>query len=270
MVYSIIFVIGQSPTSMTTRIMIVGTEGAGKSAFANTLAPKDIFVSKASFSRVTSEVTYACFKRFNRDIVLYDTPGFMSEKFEDKHLEEEIVKMLYNCLVTTSPGFHCIATVIPIGRFTNEMRKILQNIIQCFGREALEKHMIFVITNIDKIEERKSLEEVLQDPETTDSNLQTAINDAGGRYIGIDNTLPRHENENNIKHFLKLIDDLTDKNNTCYTHEMFNFVEDKIGIIEKAYSQYPIVTRRQVVVNELIKKKKESIWERVRVFFLGR
>ena len=98
----------------------------------NTILGKKIFPESSSATSITKYATAHMEVVFSEEIRVVDTPGL----FDTEISNQETLLELTKCLLLSSPGPHVVAFVMPVGRFTPEIRESFQIILDTFGSEV--------------------------------------------------------------------------------------------------------------------------------------
>ena len=192
-------------------MLIAGIRGVGKSAFANSIAGREIQDSKADFGTVTKKAAKIKSNLNDKSLIYFDTPG-LSKDME----EEKVVKEYNKCLVKAAPGLHAILIVQKATTFTDDNHHFLKTFTKRFGENSW-KFVLFVFTHVDELDEDLKVQ-----LENGDTRLHEWLKKCDGRYVGINNMIHGLKNQQQILRLLSAVDSLVKKNNEeIYTNEKF-------------------------------------------------
>lgn len=123
------------------------------------------------------------------------------------------------CIGLTCPGPHCILLVLGLTRFTKEEKDSIDLFIKQFGNNVF-RYFIIVFTRKDDLDrDGKTIDDFV---ESAPENLKVIIRKFSNRYIAFNNRADSPEKETQVKHLLKMIDEVVRQNNgTCYTNFMY-------------------------------------------------
>ena len=129
-------------TGYDRSIFMVGTTGAGKSAFCNFLANEEVFEDGGGFMSVSQGGACCRFQFNSEDVLIIDSPGFCDSIRKDSEIFNELCKVG----VIAEDGTDAVAVVVNgIERFSDNHRKAFTMMEQMGG--SFWEHAFIVFTN---------------------------------------------------------------------------------------------------------------------------
>uniref|UniRef100_A0A671P5W8 AIG1-type G domain-containing protein n=1 Tax=Sinocyclocheilus anshuiensis TaxID=1608454 RepID=A0A671P5W8_9TELE len=188
----------------STRMVLLGETGAGKSAAGNTILGQKVF---------KSAVTNKCLKKHamvaGRIVSVVDTLDF----FDTKKNPEQLVRETARSISLSRPRPHAFLIAFPANmRFTEREEQIPQMVQILFGEDAL-KYSIILFTHGDQLE-GGSIEKLIEG----NCALRHLVQQCGDRYHVLNNKNIKDRKQ--VNHLLLMIDRMIVQNGRYYTNEM--------------------------------------------------
>lgn len=147
-------------------LVLLGTNGAGKSSTGNTILGRQAFTTERGSTSGTRDVAVESGTVDELSVIVYDTPGFsdtdMSED-EKQRLINEKERDLGPC---------AFILVLRADRFTEEERETVEKIEKLLGEECLKKTWI-IFTRGDELEDRNlTIQEFINENEALKKLIQ--------------------------------------------------------------------------------------------------
>ncbi|XP_029931740.1 uncharacterized protein LOC115376352 [Myripristis murdjan] len=220
----------------TTRIVLLGKTGAGKSSLANTIFKDTVFETGSSPQSQTSVCKAESRSVNGRSVTLIDTPGFFDTEKTEEQLKKEIVK----CVLECAPGPHAFLIVLKLGRHTDHEETVVKKISQYFSEEAF-RYATVVFTHGDDLHEGMQIHDFVNQSES----LRELVEKCGRRFCVVDNKCWKHNqqdpyrsNKFQVAQLLCAIDKIIEDNNGgCYTNELLEAAEREIQKEEERIRQ---------------------------------
>lgn len=200
------------------RILLIGNAGVDISTTGNTILGFRAFNTKVSASSVMKQTQYKETTRFDKKLVVVDTPGL----FDTYRTEKEILVDMTKWYALVSPEIHAIILVVQVGRITEEVQETVDFLIKVFD-DDLKDFLVVVFTNKDRLEDEDlSIDDFVKTIDSS-SNLRKLIDQSKGRYSAIGYRGQEEDRVKEVKHILSLIGSIKGKDGqNCYSNEVFH------------------------------------------------
>lgn len=198
-------------TDKSRRVIVcVGITGSGKSSTCNTLAGRThkAFLLSDSMVSVTSAVSHRDYTFLGQDYRVIDTPGVGDTSRTPETIHAELTR-----LEGLAPhGVSAFVVVVPKGRFTEQQRAAVEEIVRLFGPSVHAYAMLAITSAIDMASTERHLltrDELLEDLSRLPAShyLRRFVEELELRVVPVENHLdPHRQNSRFLLH--QRVDDI--------------------------------------------------------------
>ncbi|XP_039902728.1 GTPase IMAP family member 7-like [Simochromis diagramma] len=168
-------------TSTKLNLVLVGMSGTGKSASANTILGKKVFMSKASSKPITAECQVAETEINDIHVRVIDTPDIFDDDLKSTDKEKHVKQCKKSCEL----GLCVFVLVMHVSRFTDGERDILKRLEKSFGNKVSEQTVILFTRGDDLQQAGMKLEDFLG---SCQPKLKEIIEKCGNRCVAFENS----------------------------------------------------------------------------------
>lgn len=193
-------------------MVVFGLPSSGVSSTANTIVGEKLFQDGVTLDGTTKKCQMESRTRFGYVLKVVDTPGFLFDK--TRRTAEELFPGLKKSIMLLPPGPHIVLVVLPLDRTNDDLHHMI-HCLKCF--ENLSRHVIVILTKVDKIEKDRSgwKQEIFES-----ENLSELLEFCGNRVVSFDNT---SKSEQQAKELLDTVIKVVEGNKSeCFNTAYFS------------------------------------------------
>ena len=234
---------GGAAPEVERRIVLLGRAGAGKSASANTINGRHVFL-EARWGRFhTTECQRCVVTRYGRKLEVLDTPGFLLDSdITSPKVKREFAKTIG----ISSPGPHVFVFVCPTPHMHKCDVDVFQKFVLLFGEEVL-RYTILLFSKADDLDYFSLTRQafILSAP----PEWKIIMKACNYRCVWFQNRSPPLEKEIMVRTFVQTMEDLIEKNLGQF------FCNDLYWTVEKSIIERDITKHQQNKKLEKLRRK---------------